>query len=58
VRVAAVDADGDGLAEVVAAPGPGGNFGAVAVNPTTLQPEGSANPFAGFRGGVFVGGNG
>ena len=58
VRVAAVDADGDGVAEVVAAPGPGGSFRATAIDPLTLEPVAAEDALTGFGGGQFVGGNG
>jgi hypothetical protein len=58
VRVGAVDANSDGRAEVVAAPGPGAALPTLTIDATTLQPVTTGSAFGDFRGGVFIGGNG
>jgi hypothetical protein len=56
VRVAAVDLDGDGRAEIVTAAGPGGGPHVRVVEPTGVARL-ELFPYAvGFTGGVFVGG--
>ena len=57
VRVAAIDLDGDGRAEVVTGAGPGGAPRVVVFGGPTPQPVASFFAFApDFAGGVFVGG--
>ena len=58
VRVAAADVNGDGKADVVVGPGAGAAFSPRTLSGLNLGEIQRNDPFLGFTGGVFVGGNG